>query len=66
MEMQDTITEQPMMSEEDAVNVLNNMTPEQIRKLMRSIGKRPWHSKHNYARSLRAKARIAKRKGKWK
>lgn len=65
--MESKETKTPLMSEEDAVNILNNLDEATLSKLrmMSKWEAKPWARKHNHARSERAKARILKRKGKW-
>lgn len=58
--------QQEQLSVEQAVELLNSMSPEQIDNL-RMLQKRqmsPWAGKHHSARTARAIARISKRKNK--
>lgn len=63
MEMQ-----QPVMSQEDAIKMLESMSGEDIARLKRlsKVFRKPREGKHNLARSQRARARIANRKAKRK
>lgn len=63
MEMQ-----HPVMSQEDAIKMLESMSGEDIARLKRlsKVFRKPWEGKHNLARSLRARARISNRKAKRK
>lgn len=67
------------ISEDEAIQILEKMTPDGIQELKQSALKalasngrnlrskflKAWGGKHNIARTERAKARILKRKGKW-